>query len=89
MIAEKTIGGFTVGGQPTDDDLAALKARGITTVVNVRMPGETDVDERAKVEALGMTYVSVPFTFDSLAGEHIERIRAELGDTAPESVLIH
>ena len=54
-------GAFYLAGQPAKEDLAKWKARGVRTVINLRMPQETDWNERAAVEALGMKYVSVPF----------------------------
>ena len=54
-------GNIFLAGQPAKDDLAKWKARGVRTVINLRMPDETDWDERAAVEALGMKYISVPF----------------------------
>jgi uncharacterized protein (TIGR01244 family) len=53
-----------IGGQPTERALRDLKARGVTTVVNLRTPPEMtrDVpfDEAALVRSLGMTYVHIP-----------------------------
>lgn len=53
-----------IGGQPTERALREMKARGVTTVVNLRMPAEMtrDVpfDEAALVRSLGMTYVYIP-----------------------------
>jgi protein tyrosine phosphatase (PTP) superfamily phosphohydrolase (DUF442 family) len=89
MIGEKNVGGYTVAGQPTPEEFAALKERGITTVVNVRLPGETETDERAAVEALGFTYISVPFNWETLSGEHIDQMREALGATPASEVLIH
>jgi len=50
-----------VGGQPTIEQLAALKDMGYTTVVNLRLAGEfDDFDEAAEVARLGMNYVHIP-----------------------------
>jgi len=52
---------FIVGGQPSENDLIILSKNGIKTVINLRGDGEfTDFDEQAKVEALGMKYITVP-----------------------------
>ena len=54
---------FFIGGQPTEKALRDLKARGVTTVVNLRMPDEMariGFDEAALVKELGMTYVYIP-----------------------------
>ena len=52
-----------IGGQPTERALRELRAKGVTTVVNLRMPQEmTQIgfDEAALVKELGMKYVHIP-----------------------------
>lgn len=52
-----------IAGQPTEKALRDLKAKGVTTVVNLRMPQEmarVGFDEAALLEELGMTYVHIP-----------------------------
>jgi uncharacterized protein (TIGR01244 family) len=52
-----------IGGQPTEKALRELKAKGVTTVVNLRMPEEMEkvgFDEAALVKELGMKYVHIP-----------------------------
>ena len=52
-----------IGGQPTEKALRDLKARGVTTVVNLRMPDEmarVGFDEAALAKELGMRYVHIP-----------------------------
>jgi len=52
-----------IGGQPTEKALRELKAKGVTTVVNLRMPEEmarVGFDEAALVKELGITYVHIP-----------------------------
>ena len=52
-----------IGGQPTEKALRDLKAKGVTTVINLRMPEEMKqigFDEAALVKELGMTYVHIP-----------------------------
>jgi len=53
-----------IGGQPTEKALRDLKARGVTTVVNLRTPEEmkraVKFDEPALVARLGMKYVYLP-----------------------------
>jgi uncharacterized protein (TIGR01244 family) len=53
-----------IGGQPTQKALRDLKARGVTTVVNLRSPEEmthsVSFDEAALVKQLGMRYVYIP-----------------------------
>jgi uncharacterized protein (TIGR01244 family) len=52
-----------IAGQPTEKALRDLKAKGVTTVVNLRMPQEMTrigFDEAALLKELGMTYVHIP-----------------------------
>jgi uncharacterized protein (TIGR01244 family) len=52
-----------IGGQPTERALRELRAKGVTTVVNLRMPEEmaqVKFDEAALVKELGMKYVQIP-----------------------------
>jgi len=52
-----------IAGQPTEKGLRELRARGVTTVVNLRTPPEmakVPFDEPALAKELGMDYVSIP-----------------------------
>ncbi len=54
---------FFIGGQPTEQALRDLKAKGVTTVVNLRMPEEmakVGFDEAALLKELGIAYVHIP-----------------------------
>jgi uncharacterized protein (TIGR01244 family) len=54
---------FCTGGQPTPAQLAELKAQGITTIINLRAPGEAGFDaaaEEAETKKLGMKYFNIP-----------------------------
>ena len=63
MQAERPItSAITIGDQPTEDDLARLKAEGYTGVVNLRNPGEPEQpispsDEAEKARAMGLEYL--------------------------------
>ncbi|MGH8460618.1 MAG: beta-lactamase hydrolase domain-containing protein [Stenotrophobium sp.] len=49
------------GGRPAFEHFAALKALGVTTVVNLCPPGEAcTYDEAALMRQLGMRYVNIP-----------------------------
>src|SRR4051812_30607909 len=52
-----------IGGQPTEKALRELRAKGVTTIVNLRMPEEMariGFDEAALAKELGMKYVHIP-----------------------------
>lgn len=52
-----------IGGQPTEKALRELRAKGVTTLVNLRMPAEMEqvgFDEAALAKELGIKYVRIP-----------------------------
>jgi uncharacterized protein (TIGR01244 family) len=52
-----------IAGQPTEKALRELRAKGVTTVVNLRMPEEmaqVGFDEAALAKVLGIKYVYIP-----------------------------
>jgi protein tyrosine phosphatase (PTP) superfamily phosphohydrolase (DUF442 family) len=54
---------FCTGGQPTPAQLSELKSQGITTIINLRTPGEAGFDavgEEAEIKKLGMKYFNIP-----------------------------
>jgi uncharacterized protein (TIGR01244 family) len=54
-----------IGGQPTEKAIRDLRAKGVTTVVNLRMPEEmarVGFDEAALMKELGIKYVQIPMT---------------------------
>jgi uncharacterized protein (TIGR01244 family) len=60
-ISAKNVQQFIVGGQPSENDLVILSKSGVKTVINLRGDGEfNDFNEKEKVEALGMNYISIP-----------------------------
>ena len=58
LLLVQPLPGLYTAGQPAASDWAAIKARGVRTVVNLRAPGELkDRDEAAEVRAAGLRYV--------------------------------
>ena len=70
------------GGQPSLADLAVLKERGITTVINLRGLGENlGYDEAAELEKLGISYVQIPMSSAAdLTKENASKLDAALKD---------
>ena len=83
-----------IGGQPTERALRELRARGVTTVVNLRMPEEmarVGFDEAALVKELGMKYVHIPMrgTADNPYGpKELDTFAAAMA-AADGKVLLH
>ncbi|HEX6566086.1 MAG TPA: sulfur transferase domain-containing protein [Chthoniobacterales bacterium] len=67
----------SVGEQPRQSDLEELKRDGVTTVVNLRMPGEasplTPDEEHALAEKLDLEYYHVPVLSTTLMQTRSER----------------
>ena len=82
--------GILTGGQPTDEQLEALRDAGYQTVINLRQPDERGTrGEAEKVAALGMTYVSLPVAGAAdLSEENAAALAAAL-DEAARPVLLH
>lgn len=77
-------------GQPTPEDLAAARAQGVVSVINLRQPDELDFDEAGAVRDLGMQYHNPGFREpDSLTDAKLDEIRALLRDAAERPVLMH
>lgn len=83
-----------IGGQPTEKALRELKAKGVTTIVNLRMPEEmqrVEFDEAAVAKSLGMRYVHIPMRGSAenpYGSKELDRF-AEAMATADGKVLLH
>jgi protein tyrosine phosphatase (PTP) superfamily phosphohydrolase (DUF442 family) len=78
------------GGQPTAEQLRALKAAGGEIVLDLRDPMEPrPVDEGALVRELGMEYVNIPVRAGSLDDATLERILAALRQAGSRTVFFH
>lgn len=58
-------GDVLTAGQPTLAQLAAAKALGYRTVVNLRMPEEPGTESEADVTKLGLRYVAIPMNHEA------------------------
>lgn len=85
MVNEAEIAGVVVGGQPAASDLQAGR---FAAVVNCRPHDEPGNHTAALAEAAGIPHHHVPFTADTLSGEHIARVR-EVLDRVEGTVLVH
>jgi hypothetical protein len=54
--------GLLRGGQPSAHHLELLRAAGVSTIVDLRLPDGTSRDEAAQAARLGMRFVNVPFS---------------------------
>jgi uncharacterized protein (TIGR01244 family) len=83
-----------IGGQPTEKALRDLKAKGVTTVINLRMPEEMKqigFDEAALLKELGMNYVHIPMRGSAenpYGPKQLEQFTAAMA-SADGKVLLH
>lgn len=85
MKNETVIGGITVGGQPTAEELTSGR---FATVVNIRRDDEEGNVTAAALAGTDVAYAPVPWTIDTVTNDDIARIRAAV-DAAEGPVLIH
>lgn len=77
-------------GQPSPEQLREIKEAGVVTIVDLRGPGESDWDEQAAVEGLGMAYHRVPVVGpEDISEENARRLGGILDDGSAQPVLIH
>lgn len=71
------------GGQPSQQDLEALKNQGVKTIINLRAEQEMqDLDEDDQVQELGLNYVHIP-----VAGP--DDITFEVANTLHDAICEH
>ncbi|MGH7638560.1 MAG: beta-lactamase hydrolase domain-containing protein, partial [Gemmatimonadaceae bacterium] len=84
-----------IAGQPTEAALREMKKRGVTTVINLRMPQEMErigFDEPKLVDELGMKYVHIPMRGDTGEQSYSPatlRTFADVMKAAEGKVLLH
>jgi uncharacterized protein (TIGR01244 family) len=84
-------GHYTFAGQPSEAALERYAAEGGSMVIDLRTQQGRDIsgfDERAKVEALGMTYVHIPISPPTLSPADVDRFASAI-DAADGPILIH
>lgn len=78
------------GAQPMGDDYADLKALGIKTIINLTSDEDGSFDERAAVEAQGMTYVHIPMsTRRAPTDEELASFLTVVNGTDHQPVYVH
>jgi uncharacterized protein (TIGR01244 family) len=80
---------LATAGQPSPEALKQLKDLGFKTVINLRTEGEGAKDEEPLVRELGLRYVWVPVTPQSLSAKDVDDVAAVLNDESAGPVLLH
>jgi len=82
---------LTTSGQPTEAQLATIKALNVTHVINLGLHTHEKAlpDEAGSVRALGMTYLHIPVDFDHPTEADFERFRSAMHDLEGKTVHVH
>lgn len=81
---------LVTGGQPTAHHFEALALAGVKTVLDIRHPSEPrPFDEPTLLGQLGLEYVNIPVTADSLTEATLEKILELVRAKAGEPFLFH
>ena len=80
---------IATAGQPSDEALEAVQKAGFKAVLNLRTEQEGSLDEKPKVEALGMEYFNIPIGREGFSPEIVSKFRDILADSANRPILIH
>ncbi|HZW04954.1 MAG TPA: protein tyrosine phosphatase family protein [Anaerolineaceae bacterium] len=78
-------------GQPTREQLAAVRDAGYEVVINL-LPPESEAylpDEEAVVRGLGMEYISIPVFWTAPTRQNLEQFFAALDRHRPRKVFVH
>lgn len=81
---------IATAGQPTDEALADIQKAGFKAVLNLRTEREGSLEEKPKVEALGMAYYNIPINGrEGYSPEIVETFEKILADNDNRPLLIH
>ena len=80
---------IATAGQPSDDALADIEQAGFKAVLNLRTEQEGSLEEKPKVEALGMEYYNIPIGRDGFSPAILEQFKEILADDDNRPLLIH
>ena len=76
-------------GQPNDQALADIQKAGFKTIINLRTEQEGSLEEKPKVEALGLEYHNIPIGSDGISKEQVALFEKILGDSKTHPVFVH
>ena len=82
---------LATAGQPTAEQFGEIAQAGFTTVINLALPTSTNAlpDERAVVEAQGMTYYPIPVDWEYPTLRDFQQFASALAAAADQKVFVH
>lgn len=88
--ASEPLPGWVTGGQPSAEQVAALKGAGCEVVVDNRDPMEPrPFDEPAAVRAAGMEYVNIPIVHGAVTVETMRHMHEAVKKLGGRKALLH
>ncbi len=84
-----------VGGQPSETDLNAIKAKGFKSIINLRAPSEESIllpgEEKSKAEEMGIKYVNIPVTKETINDDTVKNVSDTIKELKKENapVFVH
>jgi protein tyrosine phosphatase (PTP) superfamily phosphohydrolase (DUF442 family) len=88
--AAEPLEGWVTGGQPSAEQVAALKGAGCEVVVDNRDAMEPrPFDEPAAVRAAGMEYINIPIVHGSVTGDTMKQMHEAVKRLAGRKALLH
>src|SRR5437762_114249 len=81
---------FCAGAQPRLEHLAMLKAEGVRSIINLRVPTEhRAADEEAKAKEIGLRYFNIPVVFADPKDEQVAEFLRLTDDAENRPAFIH
>ena len=80
--------GNFIGPQPTPQDLEDARQEGIKTVIDLRLPSETETSNETLVRSHGFDYVNIPVNKAMLSASQIAELNAAM-QSKPGPFLLH
>jgi uncharacterized protein (TIGR01244 family) len=82
---------LTTSGQPSESQLADIRALGVKHVVNLALHTHEKAlpDEAASVARLGMRYVHIPVDFNNPTEDDFARFRAAMAEIGNDPAHVH
>lgn len=82
---------ITTSGQPSEDELAEIKALGVEHVVNLALHDHEKslADEHEELNALGVEYIHIPVVFSEPTEDDFDQFCREMGRLSGKKVHVH